>query len=189
MATDKTITISEKDLEALIEQKVAEGTHGAARIAAEAMRSVLGITNDQTNNEERVHAQLGTPVPDRKPQPTTHVKCFDERTGFRFTAVVVQSRTHKDGRVVNLIDCRYPDDIASRAKNIPVSNPKQSADPTQPGKSGLTMQFLQWRYEAYDQAARRQFVGESAKYLPRIDGPEGAPTPVDMGEIQRSYVG
>lgn len=191
---DEKVTLSRTDLEALIDKRLAERTAAqdvktTAAVAAEAVRGVLGITAEGSSREERIHAELGTPVPERKPIPVRHQKCANPRTGSTFTAVIAPSRTYPDGRVVDLIDYRYPDDIASRVKGMPITNPNTTGDPTAPGRGGLTVQFLQWRYETYDKADRGAFVGESARFLPRIDGPDGDPKPVEIGESARVYVG
>ena len=91
--------------------------------------------------------------------------------------------------MVDLIHYRYPDDIARRAKGISAGDGRSTPDPTLPGRNGLSKQFLQWRYENYDKADRLQFVGEDARYLPRVDGPEGEPMLVKFEETARVFAG
>lgn len=178
---DEIVTLTRGDLEAMIK--------AGAQAALEAQRGILGVTPADASREQRTHAELGTPVPERSPHETTHQKCLNERNGARFTAVIAKSKTFSKGRVVDLIDYRYPDDIASRAKGMSVGDGKYNPDPTKPGRNGLSKQFLQWRYENYDKADRLMYVGQDARYLPRLDGPEGDPTPVKFDETARVYVG
>jgi hypothetical protein len=183
MAKDETVTLTRADLDQTIKSAVEAGV--AAALAAQ--RGVLGVLPESSTIEERIHAQLGTPVPERKPLAIKTQKCFNVRNGAHFTAVIAPSRTYPEGRVVDLSDYSYPADIAERAKGISIVNPKSSGDPTVPGKNGLTPQFLQWRYETYDKADRTAFVGQAARYLPRLDGPDGEPVLAPAGEAARTF--
>src|SRR5690348_16656674 len=96
------ITVDEEQLEELVERKIAErggaveAPASAAKVAAEAIKEVFGISQDGNTIEQRVHAQLGTPVPPRECLRTMHQQCLNPRNGARFTAVIVPSREWKD---------------------------------------------------------------------------------------------
>ena len=180
ITSDKTITLTQAQLDSAITT--------AVRAALAAHDATAGVLPADASREARIHAELGTPVPDRTPHATTHVACYNEDTGSRFTAVVAKSRTFPTGRVVDLISYRYPDDIGRRSP-VTVSKRDSNGDPTIPGRGGLTPEFLQWRWENYDKADRAAYVGKAASRLPRLPGPDGEPKPVDLGETARTFIG
>jgi hypothetical protein len=142
----------------------------AAEAAIAVQRQTLGQATSVNTFEERVHAHLGTAVPERVCMRTTHQPCVNPRNGARFTAVIVPSKAWKDGRVTDLIDYVYPEDLEERARKAGKRIHKQNfggGDPRNAGKQGMEMEFLQWRYDTYQQADRRAYVGESAALLPR----------------------
>lgn len=176
----KQITIDEEQLDSLIAAKVkaaSADTGGAATAAAEAIKQVFGISQDGNTIEQRIHTQLGTPIPARECLRTMHQACVNPRNGASFTAVIVPSRVWKEGRVVNLIDYQYPEDLAERAIKAgkPIHRQQFGGGDPRHGKMGLTETFLQWRYETYDQADRKAFVGESPSLLPVAKREDGTP--------------
>lgn len=138
---------------------------GAAEQAVKTQRGNVGIDTTTATQEQRVAAELGKPIPDRTPHREWLIPCRNEDNGATFKARVVASRTFPSGRVLDLVDYAYPADIETRIRGMSVRDTKSG---------GYTIQFKQWRFETYDQADRRQYVGKAASRLPK----SGEPIPV-----------
>lgn len=173
---NETLTLKRADLEAMIKSAVQSGQDAAEK----AHRANVGLESTHATQEQRIHAILGTPIPKRECVKTTLWPCRNPRNGAEFTAVVVPSRKWKEGRVVDLIDYKYPTDLAERSGQrvhptggigshtemvIPLVNGEGIRGP-------FLMEFLQWRYQQFDLADRSAFVGQSAELLPTCGEPK-----------------
>lgn len=159
---EDTLTLTRAELESAIK--------AGAEAAVAASRNTLGFTSPTMSTEERIHAQLGTPVPDRDPTKTYLIPCANPRNGATFTAVVVPSREFEAGRVVRLDAYHYPEDIEKRARKAGKRIHLErfgGSDPRDSGKQGLAKEYLQWRYETYHKADMGAYQGQSAAVLPR----------------------
>jgi hypothetical protein len=147
MADQKTVTLTQEQFDQLL----------AASSRAHAAPA------PDVKNEEELYADalarqgIVAPPVDRTPHGESHVPCHNRRNGATFTARVARSSTHESGRVLDLLDYRYPDDIEDRAKGMAIRNQKTGQ---------LSREFKQWRWEQYDQADRKAFVGFAADELP-----------------------
>jgi hypothetical protein len=171
---NEAVTLTRADLDAMIK--------GAVEAGVRAARGVMGVDNPEATQEERTHAQLGTPVPKRECVKTLHYKCRNPRNGAEFIAVVVPSNKWEQGRVVNLIDYRYPPDLAKRSGKTVHPQGKYGGirvDAVYPfsGEAGGGLQgpflpeFAQWVYDNYHKADINAFVGQSAELLPSTGDP------------------
>jgi len=172
---NETVTLTRADLDALIKTGVEAGLAAAEK----QHRANVGLESTHATQEQRTHAILGTPIPKRECLKTTLYPCRNPRNGAEFTAIVVPSRKWKEGRVVDLIDYKYPADLAQRSgqKVHPsgtIGSHPEMIIPLVDGegiRGPFNQEFLHWRYQQYDLADRSMFVGQSAELLPTCGEP------------------
>jgi hypothetical protein len=175
---EETLTITRAALDAMI----ATAAEVATKIAVQHTIANAGIDTPNATREQRAHAELGTPIPKRECVKTMHYRCCNPRNGAEFTAVVVPSNKWKQGRVVNLIDYRYPADMATKSGKRVHPQGKYGGirvDAVYPyvGESGdglhgpFLPEFAQWVYDNYHKADINAFVGQSAELLPTTGEP------------------
>lgn len=167
----ETVTLTRADLDAMIRAAVASGNDAATQH----QRANAGLESPHATQEQRVHAMLGTPIPARECHKTMLAPCVNPRNGAQFTAVIAPSRKWVEGRVVDLIDYKYPDDLLTRygGKAFPEGGgmgPKRDMIVHLAGGGTLqgpyNQDFLHWLWQEYGMADRKAFVGQSAKLLP-----------------------
>jgi hypothetical protein len=168
---EETLTITRAALDAMI----ATAAEVATKIAVQHTIANAGIDTPNATREQRAHAELGTPIPKRECVKTMHYPCRNPRNGATFVAVVVPSNKWTQGRTVNLIEYRYPEDLAKRSGKQVHPNGKYGGirvDAVYPFTNGegirgpFLPEFAQWVYEMYHKADINAFVGQSAELLP-----------------------
>jgi hypothetical protein len=173
---DEVLNITRGDLDAIIRSAVETATE----VAGKTIRGNAGIESTHATEEQRIHAVLGTPIPKRECLKTQIYQCRNPRNGAEFKALVVPSNRWKEGRVVDLIDYRYPDDLEKRSSKQVHPSGRHGGSKSHVvyplvGGGGLAgpflPEFLQWVYEFYGKADRNAFVGQSAELLPSVGEP------------------
>jgi hypothetical protein len=118
-------------------------------------------------------------------------------TGATFDMLVVESRTHKEGRVTELRNYRHPAGLYTHESagglvpdGMPIYQDQKQAAHLPPGvepeKASLHQLFLQWRWSNYFQKDLRACIGEGKREQGALRAswcatPEGMKTPWNEG--------
>jgi hypothetical protein len=147
----------------------------------------MGLTSAQAE-------KLLAPPP---PKRWRMVECVSPETGATFTAHIVESREHKNGKITQLHKYKHPAGACTpvqmgglvpdgfqilRAGTSPPVNDGEGAV-----KHDFTTHYLQWRWETFYQADLRRVVG--AAFSPYLCvRPDDFATPWEDGKV-RAFIG
>lgn len=118
---------------------------------------------------ERIAELTEPPAPKR----WREVPCKSDDTGATFTAVVVESKSFKEGRIIEIRDYQHPKGVATFQKDgglVPdgmqimragMAGPDR--DPNTIPKQDYTPFYLQWRWAEFWKRDLRRFAGSELK--------------------------